>query len=241
MWSSAFMTILPGHCRTRRPAKKSLPWAPMWWPINRQWQPEHGGILQLHRDANGPAIATLAPRYNTALGFVLHEASHHSVTQVTRSRRSVVFNFWHAANSPELAQAVATLFADLDFASLPSDLDAIAADAEAHQPETVTFRASLAALELQRWGFEPATIVVGYRAAVGLPPQRPLTPQEHASVLLAGWLAWLREESFDLRRWAELLDSLRATSCPPRLAQLWPLCLPATASAGHKQLRPTDV
>jgi hypothetical protein len=67
------------------------------------WMPHHGGILELLDVPEGPAAVSIEPKYNRAFGFVRHPGSFHRVTAVTQTRRSVVFNSWHPANTPELA------------------------------------------------------------------------------------------------------------------------------------------
>ena len=74
-----------------------------------------------------------------------------------------MFNFWHKANTPELATQLEALFAALSFSEFPAALDDIASAAEESLPEEITFRAGTAAIALRRWGYDDATIVKGYR------------------------------------------------------------------------------
>lgn len=194
--------------------------------LNANWRPEHGGVLELYESADGPAVVSIEPRHNVAAGFVLHEGSFHGVTAVTRTRRSVVFNFWHAANSPELAEAVGELFADVHFSVLPSALDPVMAEAEATLTEEQTFRASLAAWALHRWGYGPTTLEEGYRHSAGLPPKAVLSEEERAAVRLADWVAGLHDNPFDLARWERLREDLGGVEPFARLMPIWRLCLP---------------
>jgi len=194
--------------------------------LNEDWRPEHGGVLELFESSEGPAVAGVEPRHNLAVGFVMHEGSFHGVTAVTRSRRSVVFNFWHAANSPELAAAVQELFNAVHFSELPSALDPVMEAAETTLPEELTFRASLAAWALHRWGYDPATLVEGYRHSAGLPPKGVLSEEGRAAVRLADWVAELHQAPFDLHRWESLRDELGDLEPLERLMPIWRLCLP---------------
>ncbi len=192
--------------------------------LNPGWRPEHGGLLQLHESPAGPPVVALEPEHDAAFGFVLHEGSYHAVTPVSRTRRSVVFNFWHAANTPELAEAVAALFANMHFNELPSALNPIASAAEASLPEDATFRASLAALALHRWGYDDTAVIHGYRFSAGL--SSTVVDERAAAVRLADWIAQLRTGAFNLPRWQELRRDLAAFEPNPRLMPLWRLCVP---------------
>ena len=201
--------------------------------LNRGWQREHGGLLELYDSPEGPPVAEVEPVYDAAFGFVLHEGSYHGVARVNRTRRSLVFNFWHAANTPELADAVTALFADLHFSELPAALDPVATEAESRLPEDVTFRASLTALALHRWGYDAAAVVSGYRFGAGSSPDAADAAGERAAaVRLADWVARLKTGSFDLEQWQELRRNLAGTPPPPRLLPLWNLCLPADRVRG---------
>ncbi len=199
--------------------------------LNHAWRREHGGLLQLYDSPEGPPVAEVEPVYDAAFGFVLHEGSYHGVQRVSRRRRSLVFNFWHAANTPELADAVEALFADLHFPELPAALDPVATAAESRLPEEVTFRASLAATALHRWGYDSAAVVSGYRFAVEPGPAAAdgALDERAAAVRLADWIARLKTGSFDVQRWQELQRTLAGTPPPPRILPLWKLCLPGDA------------
>ncbi len=188
--------------------------------LNADWWPELGGALELYDDPERPAVSSLLSGYNQAFGFLLHPGSYHGVSAVTRERRSVVFNFWHPANTPDLDTEIRRLFEGVHFSELPSVLDSVASEAEATLPEDVTYRASLAAMALCRWGFDEDLVVAGYRHSAGL-----ATSTEPA-VLLASWVAYLDGSSFDLSRWSALRESFRGVSPDPRCARIWSLCLP---------------
>lgn len=124
--------------------------------LNKQWQAEHGGVLELFSSPEGKAVFSVNPEYNKAVGFLLHEDSYHGVTEVTQPRQTVVFNFWHMANTPELAAHVQALFANLHFSEFPETLNPVASAAESILSEEVTFRAGTAAIALHRWGYDAA-------------------------------------------------------------------------------------
>ena len=94
--------------------------------LNKQWQAEHGGVLELFTSPEGEAVFGVNPIYNKAFGFLLHANSYHGVTEVTQPRQTVVFNFWHMANTPELAAHVEALFANLHFSEFPAALNPVA-------------------------------------------------------------------------------------------------------------------
>jgi hypothetical protein len=196
--------------------------------LNTEWQAEHGGVLELFLSLDGKAVVSVSPKYNTALGFLLHPDSYHAVTEVTQPRHTVVFNFWHAANTPELAAHLQALFANLDFSEFPAALNAIASAAESSLPEDVTFRAGTAAIALHRWGYDPATIVAGYQYSAGLVIADASDPETYAAVLLADWVAYLYRDSFDLARWTLLESKLEGIDMFWRLRSTWQLCLPTT-------------
>jgi hypothetical protein len=194
--------------------------------LNRHWQLNNGGVLELFLSPEGKAVLSVNPEYNSALGFVLHPDSYHAVTEATELRQTVVFNFWHAANTPELAAHVKALFTDLDFSEFPAALNSIASVAEASLPEDTTLRAGIAAIALKRWGYDSATIVAGYQYSAGLLTGQVFDPETHAAVLLADWVAYLRSECFDLARWELLKCQLEGSDRFLRLMPTWRLCLP---------------
>ena len=194
--------------------------------LNRQWQTEHGGVLELFSSPESKAVVGVNPEYNKAFGFRLHVDSYHGVTEVTRERQTVVFNFWHAGNTPELAAHLQALFADLHFSELPTALDPVASAAESSLPEDTTFRAGTAAVALLRWGYDEQTIVAGYRHSAGVSFCDTNDAETYAAVLLADWVACLYRDSFDLARWNILRRELESIEMFTRLRPTWRLCLP---------------
>ncbi len=194
--------------------------------LNKQWQAEHGGVLELFSSPEGEAVFRINPEYNKAFGFLLHVDSYHGVTEVTQPRQTVVFNFWHAANTPELAAHVQTLFANVHFSELPAALNPIASAAELSLPEETTFRAGTAAVALHRWGYDEPTIVTGYQHSAGLSICDTNDAETYAAVLLADWVACLYRDSFDLARWMILRRELEGIEIFPRLMPTWQHCLP---------------
>lgn len=194
--------------------------------LNKQWQAEHGGVLELFSSPESKAVFSVNPEYNNAFGFLLHVDSYHGVTEVTQPRQTVVFNFWHAANTPELAAHVQALFTNVHFSELPAALNPVASAAELSLPEETTFRAGTAAVALQRWGYDELTIVAGYRHSAGLSLCDTHDAETYAAVLLADWIAFLYRDSFDLARWKILRHELEGIEMFTRLRPTWRLCLP---------------
>ncbi|MHB1331821.1 MAG: 2OG-Fe(II) oxygenase [Sulfuriferula sp.] len=194
--------------------------------LNKQWQAEHGGVLELFSSPGGDAVFSVNPEYNKVFGFLLHADSYHGVTEVTQPRQSVVFNFWHMANTPELAAHVQALFANLNFSEFPAALNPIASSAESSLSEEVTFRAGTAAIALHRWGYDAATVMTGYQHSAGLSTCDTNDAETYAAVLLADWVAYLYRDSFDLVRWSSLQSALAGIEMFPRLMPTWQLCLP---------------
>ena len=194
--------------------------------FNKQWQAEHGGVLELFLSPEGEAVFSVDPEYNQAVGFLLHADSYHGVTEVTQPRQTMVFNFWHMANTPELAAHVQALFANLHFSEFPAALNPVASAAESSLPEEVTFRAGTTAIALHRWGYDAATVVTGYQHSAGLSPCDTRDAETYAAVLLADWVAHLYRDSFDLVRWNRLQSALAGMEMFPRLKPTWQLCLP---------------
>ncbi|QPK65484.1 2OG-Fe(II) oxygenase [Methylomonas sp. LL1] len=194
--------------------------------LNMQWQAEHGGVLELFSSPESEAVFSVNPEYNKAFGFLLHVDSYHGVTEVTQPRQTVVFNFWHAANTPELAAHVQALFANIHFSDLPTALNPVASTAELSLPEDTTFRAGTAAVALQRWGYDETTIVAGYLHSAGLSICDTNDAETYAAVLLADWVACLYRDAFDLARWQILRRELEGIEVFTRLMPTWRLCLP---------------
>jgi len=194
--------------------------------LNKQWQADHGGVLKLFSSPEGEAVFSVTPEHNKALGFLLHADSYHAVSEVSQPRQTVVFNFWHMANTPELAAHLADLFANMDFSVFPAMLNPIASAAESSLPEELTLLAGTAAIALHRWGYDAATMVSGYQHSAGLARCNTSDAENYAAVLLADWVAYLYRDSFDLQRWERLQSELAEIEMFPRLKPTWQLCLP---------------
>ena len=194
--------------------------------LNQQWQAEHGGVLELFSSPQSEVVFRVNPEYNKAFGFRLHHHSYHGVTEVTQPRQTVVFNFWHVANTPELAAHIQALFTKVRFSDLPAALDSVALAAELTLPEETTFHAGTAAIALQRWGYDDATIISGYQHSAGLVICDSNDAETYAAVRLADWVAYLYRDSFDLARWQILQRELDGIARFARLMPTWQLCLP---------------
>jgi hypothetical protein len=194
--------------------------------LNKDWQADHGGVLELFTSLEGKAVFSVNPEYNKAFGFLLHADSYHGVTEVTYPRQTVVFNFWHMANTPELAAHVETLFTNLNFSEFPAALNPVASAAESSLPEEVTYLAGTAAIALHRWGYDSATVVAGYQHTAGLSTCDTSDEETYAAILLADWVAYLYRNSFDLARWSSLQSLLAGIEMYSRLMPTWQLCLP---------------
>lgn len=194
--------------------------------LNKQWQAEHGGVLELFASPESAAVFSVNPEYNKAFGFLLHVDSYHGVTEVTQPRQTVVFNFWHPANTPELAAHLQALFANMHFSELPAALNPVASAAELSLPEDTTFRAGTAAVALHRWGYDESTIVSGYQHSAGLAICDTNDAETYAAVRLADWVACLYRDAFDLAGWKILRRELEGMEVFTRLMPAWRLCLP---------------
>ena len=194
--------------------------------LNKEWQAEHGGVLELFSSPENEAVFSVNPEYNKAFGFTLHKNSYHGVTEVTQPRQTVVFNFWHVANTPELAMHIQSLFTNVKFSELPTTLDPIASAAELSLPEDKTLHAGTAAIALQRWGYDEQTIETGYLHSSGLSICDSNYTETYAAVRLADWVAYLHRNSFDLARWKILRSELEAIKVFKRLKPTWQFCLP---------------
>ena len=194
--------------------------------LNKQWQPDHGGVLELFSSLDSEVAFRVNPLYNEAFGFVLHNESYHAVTQVTQPRHTLVFNFWHTANTPELAAHIKALFTNLHFSELPTTLNPIASAAEENLPEETTFLAGTTAVALHRWGYDDDTVIAGYQFSAGQASPHTLGTEARAAIRLADWVAYLYRDSFDLARWDDLRSELEGTEVFARLIPTWRLCLP---------------
>ncbi len=194
--------------------------------LNKHWQTDHGGVLELFSSPESEAVFSVNPEYNKAFGFLLHVDSYHGVTEAIQPRQTVVFNFWHAANTPELAAHVQALFADIHFSELPAALNPVATAAESSLPEETTFHAGMAALALHRWGYDETTVITGYQYSAGLSVCDSYDAETYAAVRLADWVACLYRDWFDLARWQILRRELAGMEMFTRLMPTWQLCLP---------------
>lgn len=194
--------------------------------FNKEWQLEDGGVLKLFLSPDEKAVFDVYPRYNEAFGFVLHEKSYHAVTRVNKLRQTIVFNFWHAANTPELENYVKTLFSNIHFSELPASLNCDAVFAESTLPEEITLLAGTAAVALHRWGLNEATVADGYRYSAGLKTFDNATTEAQSSILLADWLARMYRNNFDLELWKTLKRKLKNADFSQNLNPIWELCFP---------------
>ena len=185
--------------------------------LNEDWNPGHGGELHLHGDVDGKTTShTRPPHFNTAFGFVMGPNSFHSVQPVNSVRRTVVFNFWHQGNTPELARWVRAQLKDLRFDALPKALEARAIEAETTHSETDSFRAGVMAHFLHKWGFNDAWVCQAYES--GLSPSS--DPMHTAPIALARWFHHLEFEEFCAQRWNAVHDLITHSDWneDPRLA-----------------------
>ena len=196
--------------------------------LNRDWQPGDGGLLELLDGPDG-AATQVPPHHNHGFAFLLHAQSLHRVTEVQRTRRSVVFNFWHPANSPALAEAIEALLVGMHFSELPEDLDTAVSPVEDQLDEDTSFRANVAAVVLHRWGYDAGTAAAGYFHCAAVSWPEALSDERAAVVKLAAWIATLHQGIFDLDAWQHLWDELGDITPPPQIQPLWQLCLPRLA------------
>ncbi len=170
--------------------------------LNEDWQPEHGGVLQIHgHEAGETVVRDHSPTYGSGFVFVLHPTSLHAVTQVRKTRRTVVFNFFHVGNPPELEARIQALFDGMHVSKLPSALDALASEAEAVESEDDTYRATCVAWVLHRLGASPEVVCAGYQA--GLQSLSPSSSTD-STVCEARWATRMRLEGFDAALWHAL-------------------------------------
>jgi len=191
--------------------------------LNNDWQPADGGVLELLDGPNGNATG-IPPRYNHAFAFLLHADSLHRVSEVHRLRKSVVFNFWHPANSPALAAAIDELLAGKHLSELPEEMDAWVSPIECLLDEETSARANVAAIVLHRWGYDARVATAGYYACAGRSWR--VESETIAAVRLAVWIATLHQGIFDLAGWRLLVDEVGDLKPPVALLPLWDMCLP---------------
>jgi len=97
--------------------------------LNPDWQPEWGGVLELHSDPRSPddRVARVLPLFNRAVLFETTEHSWHGFSRITlpaafagAARRSVALYFYTAERPPEETAAMhSTVYVD---APLPAHL-----------------------------------------------------------------------------------------------------------------------
>lgn len=202
--------------------------------LNHAWSDADGGALEVLGGADGPVAERLYPARGAAFVFTMCPASHHAVCPTARPRRSVVFNFWHVGNTPDVARLVADLFAGARLDQLPRALDAQVTEAESRLPDDVTHRAGLVALALARWGYAPSVQAQGYAAALVAPVPRavPGEDEEDLAIVLACWLTHLRLDPFEVPAWRALAQALAPIdpARTPTLADAWRACFPPRRS-----------
>lgn len=189
------------------------------------WRPGDGGELVVCSDADGEALAVQEPRCGHGCALLLARDSWHAVRTAVRPRRSLVFHLWHPGNSARVADYVQGLLEGMRFAELPAALDPVAAEAEVRLGAEPTYRASVVAWVLHRWGCAPAEVVAGYRAALGG------TPSEAAELAL--WVADLHREGFDEARWRSVGARVAHAPFEGALAEARAVCFgPQGGTAG---------
>ena len=194
--------------------------------------PPRGGVLELYGSPPTSPVRSIPPKPNTAFAFVLDDNSHHAVTEALDARHSLVFNFWHAANTKELALAVGNLFDEASFAELPQSLDPIAERADRDHTEAVSQLAHLTALALHRWGLDEALVKRGFEWSLRRPSSdaRPrLASDGEVEIALAEWAARLHVGSFELDRWDELSAMVGDARVPESVRSFRELAVPSSA------------
>lgn len=202
--------------------------------LGERWSPGEGGVFCVHPDPAGERVSwERAPAWNQGFAFSMGKRSFHSVTPVRgMTRRTAVFHFWHAGNSPALAQQVRSLFEGCRFDRLPAEVVRVAERAERSEPEELTWRAGLLAWALHAWGVSGAGVAEAYLAALCSPEpweqQGALSGQE-ATVALGRWVVELYAGEVDLRAWERLQRRLGPVQ---GAAEGWRArCFPLTARA----------
>jgi hypothetical protein len=194
--------------------------------LQRGWEPGDGGVFCLHPDAAGLVTAwERPPRHNQGFGFVMGLRSFHSVSPVVRARRSVVFHFWHAGNSVELARQVRALFEGCRFDRLPATVVAEAAEAELRWPEEASYRAGLVAWVLHRWGEPEAVVLAGYREELEAVPPWVGEAGGDAVIGLARWVAELYAGEVSVEAWEGVRTRLVRGEVSELVGRWWGVCL----------------
>jgi hypothetical protein len=194
--------------------------------LNQDWTPNKGGILELLVKKEGPVVQTIEPHQNHSFGFVLHPTSYHQVSKVYEPRWSVVFNFWHPANTPDFANAVEKWTSSINSSILPKDLDELIIEAEEYLPEEVTYTAIVVAWLLQVWGYEETTIINGYAVSVGAQDTSDCSIESTTAIRLAVWVASVHQGYFSIEKWNILRDQMEGTPTFLRLREVMQYCYP---------------
>jgi len=192
--------------------------------LNEDWPEDAGGMLCLYSSLESEPDFEIKSSYNKAFLFVLNPDSYHSVCEVRKVRRTVVFNFWHAANTPALAKHIEMLFDGAHFSQLPDHLDQEMELLETHCGERVSMCAGMTALLLNRWKAHPSDVLRGLQFSAGLLSWQDIPASSRAVIGLAEWAAWMRSGPFLLSRWRRLCNRLRGERAPNHLQTLWALC-----------------
>jgi hypothetical protein len=195
--------------------------------LNRGWREADGGRCELLDAHAGAPVDSLPPAWDHAFVFLASPDSHHAVRPAAVVRRTAVFHFWHAGNTPELSRDLRAWFHDFRVADLPRALDAQVAEAEARVDDDLSLRAAAVAWSIARFGAEVDEVAAAY--AWALDGQAPEAAPS-ASLALAAWIHELYTEQFDARRWAALAPrcAVLASSLDP-LGALARRCFPLGA------------
>jgi hypothetical protein len=194
--------------------------------LNKDWTSSKGGNLELLEAREGSAIQIIEPHHNHSFGFVLHPTSYHRVSKVYESRWSVVFNFWHPANTPDFASVVDQWTLSFNSSLLPKDLDEQIIQAEGYLSEEVTFTALLVAWLLQVWEYKDRTIINGYAVFVGTKDISSLSLEDTAAIRLSIWVASVHQEHFSIEKWKALQELMVEVPIFPRLREVMHHCCP---------------
>ncbi len=159
--------------------------------FGRGWSEADGGRFSVVGGEGG-----LWPEWGHGAAFVLGEGSWHSVQTTCRTRRSIVFNFWHVANTPDVGAAVDAALLGARFGTGAPEVAGALDFLTATAPEEHATRAGYVAWVLERWGCPPARVVAAIEAVgAGEVPTDPIGD-------LAEWVVGLRLDGFDAGRWA---------------------------------------
>ncbi|MEN0065910.1 MAG: hypothetical protein AAGA48_27465 [Myxococcota bacterium] len=120
--------------------------------------PRGGCFRLLEAEGQGRAWLQRPAVRNQALAFELCTDADHDVTPCVDARRTLVVHFWHRANPPHARDLVHQWLAPMSFASLPSVLDPLIAEADANFDDRVTGVAGRVAWLIGQWGGTPADV-----------------------------------------------------------------------------------